>query len=96
MNKVIVLACTAIFLASSQVSANTLVTPDFVKLAAKYAKLKAKQRSIIADIEDGVGRYENQISQAITQRTGGDSESCDLNVGNVIIEGDIFQSNDCR
>lgn len=87
---------------TSNISANQMHNPDFVAISAKYAKLKAKQRTITTEVRE----TEQSIDSLLENEPG----SCDLNIGNVIvddigntpddvviiIEGDILQSNNCR
>lgn len=98
-----ILLITVLLLFIGGVTANEIHNPEFVSVSAKYAKLKAKQRALKET------SYKD-ISQSINPDSDDSSGSCDLNVGNVvvddsvggspddvviIIEGDIFQSNNC-
>lgn len=81
---------------------DTPIPPELTKVSASYAKAKARNRAYETEIE-------NVVTQKMNESTGS-SSSCDLNVGNVIIEddanapnevvviieGDIFQENNCQ
>ena len=85
------------FSASYALPGLTVTSPDKTRVAAKYAKQKAKIQSDDIQISD----------EDIARNTDG----CDLNVGNlsieqgvtdvpdeliVIVEGDIIQANECQ
>ena len=77
-----------------------VVTPDNTRIAAKYAKQKAKIKAEQTEVTE----------DQITQNTDG----CDLNIGNlsidqgvanvpnvpneliVVVEGDVIQANNCQ
>lgn len=78
--------------------------PDMVNMSAKYAKARAKLRAYQVD-------FRNTGTNADPFAVGTlDTAGCDLNVGNVVldgsgpapndvivfVQGDILQSNNCR